>query len=97
MGKLIIEGDDKVLQIIMKSNRLRIKKHNLKASLQLQELSQDKSNQNNDDDLPKGANDRIELINEVTEIEDLKPFESDERATVKKAYDAKLQELSQDK
>lgn len=34
MGKLIFEGDDKVLQTISKSNRLRVKKYGLKVTLE---------------------------------------------------------------
>jgi hypothetical protein len=34
MGRLIFEGDDKVLSTISKSNRLRVKKYGLKVTLE---------------------------------------------------------------
>jgi len=100
MGKLVFEGDDKQLLKIAKSNRLRVKKHDLKMSLEIDKKKAEESKTDanpsgdNKSELPKGANDRIELIKAVTKVEDLKPFESDERATVKKAYDEKLAELT---
>jgi len=95
--KLVIKGNESKIKRLAKELKLRLKRDGLDYEIKgkkLEELSKDKSN---DSDLPKGANDRIELINAVEKIEDLKPFESDDRATVKKAYDAKLEELSKDK
>ncbi|MAX71805.1 MAG: hypothetical protein CMC76_12035 [Flavobacteriaceae bacterium] len=37
MGKLIFEGDDKVLAIVSKDNRLRAKKYGLKVTLETKE------------------------------------------------------------
>ncbi len=43
---------------------------------------------------PLKAEQAIEAIGKATTLEELKPFEADKRATVKKAYDAKLAELN---
>lgn len=95
MGKLVFEGDDKQLLKIARSNRLRVKKHDLKMSLEIDKKKAEPSKpEDNPSELPKGANERIALIEAIVNIEDLKPFESDDRATVKKAYDAKLEELT---
>ena len=90
--KLIIEGKESKINRLAKELRLRLKRDGLDSKIKGGKKPKEDSNEENE--LPKGAGDRIELIKAIETIEDLKLFESDDRATVKKAYEDKLEELT---
>lgn len=86
MGQLIIEGNNRQLNIIVKENRIRAVKHGLKISIE--------------DDEPKKATtvaptakELIGLIQACETVEALNEFSSDDRKTVIDAYNVRLEEL----
>lgn len=88
MGKLTFEGNDKVLQQISRANRMRVKRHDLKQTLELSEKSEDYQH------AKTNYLEVVELVEAVGNIEDLKPFEADERKTVIAAVESKKAELT---
>lgn len=86
--KLIIEGNDRKVKRFQKEFALRCKRNGLKMSTQGEQKP-------TVEDVKPLARDVIALIEKVEKLEDLKQYESDNRATVKKAFDAKTAELSE--
>lgn len=87
--KITLEGREDKIKLLLKSQRLWIKKKGIKVvnhkCASTVEINKAKLT----------ANEVSELIAKCESIEDLKEYESDTRQVVCKAYDKKLKELSE--
>jgi len=82
--ELIIKGSDKRIKRLAKELKVRVKRDKLELSLIDKKVENSKPL----------CKDVIELIENVETLEALKEFEADDRATVKKAFDLKKEELT---
>lgn len=103
MAKLVIVGDRKHLEVILKRSRLVASKYGLSSKITDDEQEDldtpvdpvvvDPVVVDPVEKLPKHAADLIALIEKVENLGDLEKFESDKRVTVVEAVNLKREEL----
>ena len=88
MAKLVIEGDKKYLDKLVRENRSRKNRWGLKIT-----LTEAATKAVKDKGSKLKAVEAIALIQKVENVEDLEQFESDDRATVVEALNLRKEEL----
>ncbi|WP_435415872.1 hypothetical protein [Polaribacter aestuariivivens] len=94
MSKLILKGDTEVLERIAKSLRLKAKRNDIEVSLIKKEKGKEKpEGKTTTEDKKTHWKEVVASVNEAKTLENLVPFESDERASVIKAVAERKLEL----
>ena len=91
--KLIIEGSESKLKRFAKENKLRFKRDKLTATVKAGKVVKTE----NDSDGKEHHKTVVANINAATELVQLEQFKDDDRASIKKALEAKILELTKDK
>lgn len=89
---LKIEGSDKKIAQIARELKTRARRANLKITIEKSEEAKPTPDPETEK-LPRLVVDLIALIEKVENLEDLKKFEADKRATVVEAVSLKREEL----